>query len=58
MNLASVKTLDRLAALRPLWEKPGMDIIYIAGIAAFCGVCLALAIGCEKLHRRASGGRS
>jgi hypothetical protein len=34
-----------------------MDLIYIAGIAGFCGLSLALAIGCEKLHRRAPGGR-
>jgi hypothetical protein len=35
-----------------------MDLIYLAGIAAFCGLCLALVKGCEKLHRNAPGGRS
>jgi hypothetical protein len=34
-----------------------MDVIYIAGIVIFCGLCLALANGCEKLRRRVSGGR-
>jgi hypothetical protein len=34
-----------------------MDLIYIAGIAAFLGLCLALVIGCEKLHKGAPGGR-
>ncbi|EEA03339.1 hypothetical protein BH160DRAFT_1365 [Burkholderia sp. H160] len=34
-----------------------MDVIYIAGIVVFCGLCLGLANGCEKLHRRAPGGR-
>jgi hypothetical protein len=33
-----------------------MDLLYIAGIAVFFGLCLALTIGCEKL-RRAPGGR-
>jgi hypothetical protein len=35
-----------------------MDLIYIAGVAAFFGLTLALVIGCEKLHRNAPGGRS
>jgi hypothetical protein len=35
-----------------------MDLIYLAGIVAFWGLCLALVIGCEKLQRNAPGGRS
>jgi hypothetical protein len=34
-----------------------MDLIYIAGIVVFWALCQALVIGCEKLHRRAPGGR-
>jgi hypothetical protein len=34
-----------------------MDLIYVSGIAGFFGLTLALVIGCEKLHRRAPGGR-
>lgn len=34
-----------------------MDFVYIAGIAAFTGLCLAFAAGCEKLRSRAPGGR-
>lgn len=34
-----------------------MDLIYIAGIAGFCGLCVALVGGCERLSRRPSGGR-
>ncbi len=34
-----------------------MDLIYIAGIAVFLGLSLALVVGCEKLHRHAPGGR-
>lgn len=35
-----------------------MDFVYLAGIAVFCGACLALAAGCEKLRGRQPGGRS
>jgi hypothetical protein len=40
----------------PLREHTTMDLLYIAGIALFWGLCVALAVGCEKL-RRAPGGR-
>jgi hypothetical protein len=50
--------LTLLAAFDPLLEIPSMDVIYIAGIVAFCSLCLALATGCEKLNRRTSGGRA
>ncbi|SAL55825.1 hypothetical protein AWB66_03045 [Caballeronia telluris] len=33
-----------------------MDLLYIAGMAVFVGLCVALVAGCEKL-RRAPGGR-
>ncbi|PXW22768.1 hypothetical protein C7408_110162 [Paraburkholderia caballeronis] len=35
-----------------------MDLIYLAGIVFFWGLCVALASGCEKLARRSSGGRA
>ncbi|WP_244813808.1 potassium ABC transporter ATPase [Caballeronia sp. Lep1P3] len=35
-----------------------MDLLYLAGIAAFTGVCVALTQGCERLRRRSSGARS
>ena len=34
-----------------------MDLIYIVGIVAFLGLSAALVVGCEKLYRRAPGGR-
>jgi hypothetical protein len=34
-----------------------MDLIYIAGIAVFLGISVALVAGCEKLRRDAPGGR-
>ncbi len=34
-----------------------MDLIYIAGIALFLALTVGLAIGCEKLGNRATGGR-
>jgi hypothetical protein len=34
-----------------------MDLLYVAGIALFLGLCVALAGGCERLSRRATGGR-
>ncbi|SAL42664.1 hypothetical protein AWB65_03252 [Caballeronia humi] len=33
-----------------------MDLLYVAGIAVFFGLCVALTAGCAKL-RRAPGGR-
>jgi hypothetical protein len=56
MHLSSGK-ICRFPALTRSFRRTEMDLIYIAGIAVFWGVCLALTIGCEKLHRRASGGR-
>jgi Potassium-transporting ATPase A subunit len=41
----------------PLLENTRMDFVYIVGIVVFCGLCLALAAGCEKLRSRAPGGR-
>lgn len=35
-----------------------MDLLYLAGIVAFWGLCVALTRGCERLHRRVPGGRS
>ena len=35
-----------------------MDFIYLAGIALFWGLCVALTRGCERLRRRVSGGRA
>ena len=35
-----------------------MDLVYLAGIVLFWGLCVALAFGCERLHRRVPGGRS
>lgn len=35
-----------------------MDFVYIAGIAGFCALCVALSAGCEKLRTRVPGGRS
>ena len=34
-----------------------MDLIYVAGIAALLALAFGLARGCEKLSRRAPGGR-
>jgi hypothetical protein len=34
-----------------------MDFIYLAGIALFMALCMALSVGCEKLHGREPGGR-
>lgn len=34
-----------------------MDIVYIVSAAAFCGLFVGLAAGCEKLRGRAPGGR-
>ncbi|MCG1042921.1 potassium ABC transporter ATPase [Mycetohabitans sp. B8] len=34
-----------------------MDLVYLAGIVLFLGLCMALAAGCDKL-RRTPGGRS
>ncbi|CAL8480059.1 MULTISPECIES: potassium ABC transporter ATPase [Caballeronia] len=34
-----------------------MDFIYLAGIVLFWGLCVALTRGCERLSRRATGGR-
>jgi hypothetical protein len=35
-----------------------MDLIYLVGIIAFWGLCVALVSGCEKLARRSTGGRA
>jgi hypothetical protein len=35
-----------------------MDLVYLAGIVLFLGLCVALASGCERLRRRVTGGRS
>jgi hypothetical protein len=35
-----------------------MDLIYVAGIVLFAGLCMALTGGCERLRRRVTGGRS
>lgn len=34
-----------------------MDLIYLVGVAACWGLCVALAAGCDKLRSRAPGGR-
>lgn len=34
-----------------------MDLVYLAGIVLFLGLCMALTAGCDKL-RRTPGGRS
>lgn len=34
-----------------------MDFMYLAGIAIFLGLCLALIAGCDKLGNRGPGGR-
>jgi hypothetical protein len=34
-----------------------MDLIYLAGIVLFWGLCVVLTRGCERLGRRATGGR-
>ncbi|SAK42615.1 hypothetical protein AWB76_00434 [Caballeronia temeraria] len=35
-----------------------MDLLYLAGIVLFWGLCVALTKGCEILRRRVPGGRS
>jgi hypothetical protein len=35
-----------------------MDLLYLAGIVLFWGLCVALTRGCEQLRRRVAGGRS
>jgi hypothetical protein len=35
-----------------------MDLIYLAGIVLFWGLCVALTSGCERMRRRVTGGRS
>lgn len=35
-----------------------MDLIYIAAIAVFFGLCAGLVLGCAKLYGRTPGGRS
>jgi hypothetical protein len=35
-----------------------MDLLYLAGIVLFWGLCVALTGGCERLRRRVPGGRS
>jgi hypothetical protein len=34
-----------------------MDLVYIAGIAVFLWISVALIVGCEKLRKDAPGGR-
>jgi hypothetical protein len=35
-----------------------MDLIYLVGVVAFWGLCVALVRGCDRLARRSSGGRA